>query len=120
MAVPCSPIVCLDWTEERLIDKLFLRLAETKQTITHNGKNITIHKYYSQALRLRKWIPIAKPLPEFVVNMSDLTAKIIADLKILDDSQTVLKLAAGRIFENIDSRQYHLSIARKLKVRLYK
>ena len=120
MAAPCSPIICLDWTEEHLIDEIFLQLAGTKHAITHNGKYITIHKYYSQALALRKWIPIAKPIPEFVVNMSDLTSKIIADLKTLDDSQTVLKLALGRIFDNIDSRQYHLSIARKLKVRLDK
>jgi hypothetical protein len=120
MATPCSPIICLDWTEERLIDETFLQLAETKHAITYSGKSITIHKYYSQALALRKWIPIAKPVPEFVINMSDLTAKIIADLKTLDDSQSVLKLAVGRIFENIDSRQYHLSIARKLKVRLDK
>ena len=120
MAAPCSPIICLNWTEERMIDKIFLQLAETKHAITYSGKSITIHKYYSQALALRKWIPIAKPVPEFVVNMSDLTAKIIADLRTLDDSQSVLKLAVGRIFENIDSRQYHLSIARKLKVRLDK
>ena len=105
----------MDWTEERLIDEISLQLAGTKQTITHNSKNITINKYQSQALRLRKWIPIAKPVPEFIVNMSDLTPKIIADLKTLDDSQSVLKLAVGKIFENIDSRQYHLGIARKSK-----
>jgi hypothetical protein len=52
--------------------------------------------------------------------MSDLTTRIIAELRSLDDPQDVLKQAVGRIFENIDSRQYHLSIARKLKVRLDK
>jgi hypothetical protein len=95
------------WTEERLIDELFLRLATTAN-----------NKYYNQALTLRKWIPIAKPPPEFIVNMSDLTPRLIAELQAIDDSYTIVKLAVGRIFENIDSDQYHLSIASKLKVRV--
>lgn len=97
------------WTEERLIDELFLRLA-----------TIPDRKYYNQALTLRKWIPISKPAPEFVVNMSDLTPRLIAELQALDDSYTIVKLAVGRIFENIDSEQYHLSIASKLRVRIDK
>ena len=109
-----------EWSTEYLIDELFLRLASTKQTILYDDKCITVYKYYHQALALRKWIPIAKPVPAFIINKSDLTSKIIAELKILDDSQIILKHAAGRIFENIDSCQYHLSIARKLKVRLSK
>jgi hypothetical protein len=108
------------WTEECLIDELFLQLACTKQTMYHNDKNITVHKYYHQALALRKWIPIARPVPAFVVNMSDLSVRLVAELKILDDPQIVLKQAVGRIFENIDACQYHLSIASKLKVRFKK
>jgi hypothetical protein len=107
------------WTEECLIDEIFLQLARTKEIVKHNGKFITICKYYSQAFRLRRWIPIAKPAPEYIVNMSDLIpTRIIAELKALDKdgSQYVLKLAVGRIFENIDPRQYHLSIARNLEV----
>jgi hypothetical protein len=107
-------------TEERLIDELFLQLAFTKQTICHNGKNMIVYKYYRQALALRNWIPIAKPSPAFVVNISDLCARMVAELKTLDDPPIVLKQAVGRIFENIDARQYHLSIASKLKVRLSK
>jgi hypothetical protein len=82
----------------------------------HDDKSITVYKYYQQALSLRKWIPIARPAPEFVVNISDLSARIVAELKILDDSQIVLKQAVGRIFENIDTCQYHLSIAQFLEV----
>jgi hypothetical protein len=106
------------WTEEYLIDELFLQLAGIKEAIKHNGKSITVHKYYHQAYRLKKWIPIAKPTPEFIVNLSDLTTKIISELKELDKegSKYVLKQAVGRIFENIDYRQYHLSIARNLEV----
>jgi hypothetical protein len=105
-----------DWTTECLIDELFLRLASTKQTILYNDKSIAVYKYYHQALALRKWIPIAKPAPEFVVNISELSVRLIAELKILDDPQIILKQAVGRIFENIDARQYHLSIAQFLEV----
>ena len=105
-----------EWTTECLIDELFLQLASTKQTISYTGKSITVHKYYREALELRKWIPIAKPVPEFVVNICDLNARMVAELMILDDLQIILKQAVGRIFENIDARQYHLSIAQFLEV----
>jgi hypothetical protein len=55
-------------------------------------------------------------VPVFVVNVSDLSARIVTKLKILDDPQIVLKQAVGRIFENIDFRQYHLSIGKVLEV----
>jgi hypothetical protein len=104
------------WTEEYLIDELFLQLASTKQTMYHNDKSITVYKYYHQALALQKWIPIADPARAFVVDISDLSARTIAELKVLKDAQMVLKQAVGRIFENIDARQYHLSVARTLEV----
>jgi hypothetical protein len=106
------------WVEQCLIEELFLQLAGTKEIVKHNGKCVNVYKYYSQAFRLLRWIPIAKPTPEFVVNMSDLTTRIIAELKTLekDGSQYVLKQAVRRIFENINFRQYHLSIARNLEV----
>src|SRR5205809_473137 len=47
------------WTEQWLIDEIFLQLAGTKQTIKHNDKSVTIHKYYNQALGLRAWIAVA-------------------------------------------------------------
>jgi hypothetical protein len=104
------------WTEECLSDELFLQLASTKQTIWHNGKSITVYKYYHQALVLRKWIPIARPAPAFAINMSDLSSRVIAELKTIEHPKDVLKQAVGRVFENIDSVQYHLSIARLLEV----
>jgi hypothetical protein len=108
------------WTEECLIDELFLLLAATKKIVKQNDKFITVYKYYTQARQLMEWIRIANPTPEFIVNISDLTPRIISELKALDDPRYVLKSAVGRIFENIDPRRYHLSIARKLKVRLSK
>ena len=43
-------------------------------------------------------------------NLYDLTPRIIAGIKTLNDPKSVLKESVGRIFENIDFRQYHLSI----------
>jgi hypothetical protein len=113
------------WTEEYVIDELFLQLAGTKEIVNHNGKRVSVHKYYNQAFRLRHRIPVVKPVPEFIVNMSDLTVRLVAELKALSyddkeknkgDPNYVLRQAVGRIFENIDSRRYHLSIARNLEV----
>jgi hypothetical protein len=106
------------WTEECLIDEVFLCLAGAKTVVKHNGKSITIRKYYNQALRLRPWIAAAYTTPKFVINLYDLTPKIIAEIKALNDPKYILKEAVGRIFENIDFRQYHLSISNVLEVDL--
>ena len=109
------------WTVEHLVDELFLKIAGTKVIINHNGKSLTIRKYYNQALRLLNWIPIAKPTPEFLVNISDLTPRIVTELKALT-GQTCYNYVVNKqldaLFENIDFRKYHLSIAQKLKVNL--
>jgi hypothetical protein len=109
------------WTESALVDELFLQLATTKSIVSHKGRcGIIVHKYYDQALALRKYIPIAKPAPKFKINLSDLSTRLVAELRCLENPQDVLKQAVGRIFENIDERQYHFSIASKLKVRVEK
>ena len=114
------------WTEAYLIDELFLQLACTKKTsvarnrITRKYMTVTDYKYYNQAKALHRWIPLARPPPEFVVNLSDLSTRMIAELKALQNAQDVLKQAVGRLFENIDERQYHQSIASQLRVRLVK
>jgi hypothetical protein len=100
-----------------LIDVLFLELATTKSLVSHNGRcGITIHKYYNQAIALLKWIPVARPAPKFVVDMYDLSTRVIAELKVLNSPEIVLKQAVGRIFQNIDEPYYHMSIARALEV----
>lgn len=114
-----KPSIVERWSEECLIDELFLQLATTKSIVSHNGRcGIVVYKYYSQALALRKWIPISKPAPKFIINLSDLSTRVVAELKCIENLQDVLKQAVGRLFENIDERQYHQSIARNLKVRL--
>jgi hypothetical protein len=119
LASSAAPIVDPDfWTEQYLIEELFLQLAGTEQTIKHNDKSVTIRKYYNQAIRLRPWIAVADPTPKFVVNLCDLTPKIIAEIKTLNNPKYILKEAVGRIFENIDFRLYHLSISKVLEVDL--
>lgn len=109
------------WSWNYLVEEIFLQIAPIKIVVTHNGKQISIHKYYSQALRLRKFIPIAKPQVDYVINASDLTVRMLAELMALgpEGSQQVLRLVVLNLFENIvGPRHTHRSIARNLKVRL--
>jgi hypothetical protein len=116
-----KPSIVERWTELCLVEQLFLELATTKLIVSHTGNcGIVVKKYYDQALALRNRIPIWRPPPEFVVNLSDLSTRVFAELKVLQNTQDVLKQAVGRIFENIDMQQYHLSITSHLKVRLEK
>jgi len=109
------------WTENCLVEQLFLELATTKLLVSHEGNcGITVHKYYNEAFRIFRYLPVARPTPEFVINLSDLSTRIVAELKVLHDPSDILKQAVGTIFENIDAWRYHLSIASLLKVRLVK
>jgi hypothetical protein len=110
------------WTTEYLVDQLFLCLAGIRENTTNkNDGTIPVKKYYSQARRPMKWIPIARPAPEFIINISDLRPKVRKEIESIIDSPTTLQYvliqAVGRIFENIDFDSYHLSIARNLKVK---
>src|SRR5690349_10248558 len=75
------------WTENALVEELFLQLACTKKTavaqnrISKKYMTVTNYKYYKQAEALRKWIPIAMPPPEFIVNLSDLSTRVFGELK---------------------------------------
>jgi hypothetical protein len=64
------------WTIAYLTDELFIQIAKTKEIINYKDKNITIYKYYHQALRMWKWIPISKPKAKFIIYISDLTPRI--------------------------------------------
>ena len=111
------------WTTECLVDELTLRLAQVKEQIEkHNGEIITLRKYYHQAKRLMGLIPIARPPPIFIIFYLDLTPKLRNEIESIRDSPIVLRYilnqAVGRIFENLDFRYYHLSLARNLRVKL--
>jgi hypothetical protein len=106
------------WTTEHLIDELFLQIAKIKEIINYNDKHITVYKYYHQALRMWKWIPISKPKAKFIVTISDLTPRIYCELKNLDKHTThyVLKESVKRIFETIDFKFYHEHIENNLEM----
>jgi hypothetical protein len=118
------------WSIECTIEELELDLSKVAENIASpNGdsgqgmKTLTVHKYYQQAKDLMKWIPIARPVPEFVIYAKDLSPIVIEELesRIDDDLRTlryIVKQAVGRMFENLDHAYFHLSIARYLRVRI--
>ncbi len=108
------------WTLEYLREKLFDEMASKKVIITYRGKDITIHKYFNQASRVCRWIPIARPSPEFVINISDLSMRTVLELKCLHriDYNYVTRRAVCQIFEYIDPLTYRASLAKNLRVRL--
>jgi len=119
-AIEIPPIL---WTREKLIDELFLHLMRIQEIVTNdNGDKITVRKYPRLAAELGRYIPIAKPTPEYIIDKSDLNDRLrkelLEEITSEEARQYVLKEAVGRIFENLNFERYHLSIARNLKVRL--
>lgn len=107
------------WTLEALIDELVYALGSGTVELTEAGRTFHARKYYAQARKLTPIIPFANPVPDFVVNLSDLpdkTRTFLANIGDLYDQKYVLKQAVGQIFENLDFERYHRSLARKLNV----
>jgi hypothetical protein len=119
------------WSIECTIEELQLDLCRVLEDIivcpkegneSKGTKTLTVHKYYQQANDLAKWIPIARPAPEFIINAKDLSPGVIEELESrLDDIPTltyILKQAVGRIFENLGHAYFRMSIARNLRVKI--
>jgi hypothetical protein len=116
------------WSIECTIEELVLDLSRAVENIASlednslGTKTLTVHKYDQQARDLMRWIPIARPAPEFVINAKDLSFDMIREIESrLDDLPNltyILKQAIGRIFENLGHAYFHLSIARNLRVRI--
>ena len=122
------------WTVSYLVDKLKHHLAtidlskskeNTDLLYIHNDKfnkyfcRISNRHYVNQAFHYLK-IGVLRPVPEFLISMSDLSPKLIKELAELDKKtrDLALKQAVGRIFEDINSQLYHNSISSVLSVRL--
>jgi hypothetical protein len=104
-----------------LIDDIYVSLLCSKECVTDgSGRRIVINRYYLQAWKLQRLISVGRPTPYFVILLSDLSPKLKQALNDLDDETRnfVLIHAIGRIFENINPRLYHLSIARRLRWKL--
>jgi hypothetical protein len=108
-------------TEACLMDRLKQNLATVTVSIkvTDTEKIYDNRKYYNQAHALLK-IGACRPVPHFQVSISDLWPVLLKELSSLDksDRSFVLKQVVGRLFEDINSRLYHDSISRVLKVKL--
>jgi len=76
-------------------------------------------KYYHSAHHMLG-IGAFKPVPPYIINLSDLSPELIKELHSLDnkDRRFVLKQEVGRIFEDINPELYHNSISRVLRVKL--
>ena len=108
------------WCTSYIIDQLKQHLANVRYTLTNDKLvNVEGRKYYDQARRMQN-IGAFKPTPSFIIHLSDLTLKLIKEIRELDNESRgfVLCQAVGRIFEDLNSELYHNSISKVLKVRL--
>src|SRR5262249_17814933 len=72
------------WSTQRLIDELFLELDNVKEIDEKSG--LTKRKYEEQAKWLMYRIPVYRPAPAFIMNLSDIKKKRIKEeLADLDD-----------------------------------
>jgi len=105
------------WSEAYLIDRLKQHLATVKGQAPANTKVYDERKYYNLCFN-SLLIGAHRPVKPFPVSVSDLSAKLLKELVLLEKNRRryVLKQAVGRIFEDIDSQLYHDSISRVLEV----
>jgi hypothetical protein len=103
------------WSTERLVDETFLDLYNVK--IRDEKDGLIKRKYKEHAKWLMHRIPLYRPAPAFVINLSDLSTQIKEELAHLDDKTLdyVLREGISRIFEGINQRYYRLSSRRFLK-----
>jgi hypothetical protein len=109
------------WTSNYLIDRLKQHLATFEIPVApNNDENIFDKRKYYQQAHKSLFFGALKPVPPFVIYLSDLTHTIIKELYDLDreSRRYVLKQAVGRIFEDINSVLYHHSISKVLEVKL--
>jgi hypothetical protein len=113
---PAIPIENI-WTIERLIDELYLHLWVVEEI---HGDSIHPRKYQAQAQSLLYKIPIYRPVPAFIVNLSDLPEHLIKKLEDCNKRgrDYIIKSAVGRIFETVNLEYFALSVARSLVVKL--
>ena len=107
-----------DWTTEYIVDRLFFEMTESTddaqgwEDYQHKGQR---KKYYARALDAIK-MAAGIPSPIFVINTSDLTARLQNELSELKDDSLdyVVTEAIGRVCENVNSKLYHLTLKKCL------
>jgi hypothetical protein len=118
----------LTGTTPYIIDILKEHLAKVRgecNAVTTEGRKQNARalfgdrKYYNQAFELLNE-GACNPVPEYLINLSDLTPELKKELSDLDTKSLdfVLKQTVGWIFEDINSWIYHTSVSKVLKVRI--
>jgi hypothetical protein len=108
------------WLLSYTIDQLFNEMSETVEIVIVGGKRNHTYKYHDRALKIFELFGITKSNLDFVINFSDLSPRLIAELKVLDkkSADNAIKLAVDKIFESIDSERYrNFDVSKRLKVR---
>src|SRR5437867_4152738 len=98
------------WTTARLKAELFLNLAKITCEIEVPDENATskvifYKKYYRQALQKMYKIPLWKPVPPFIINITDLSKMVNKNLEDYYKTGSkntfgyIVTQAVGRMFE---------------------
>lgn len=108
------------WTTDRLKDEFFLCLVKAHDK-----------KYYKQAEALMFRIPLTEQYPKsekeavaFVINFSDLSSRVQKEFleycKLFTKANAILLLKGVviRLFENLDYNYAHMSVIKKLRVKV--
>jgi hypothetical protein len=74
----------VQWTIEKLVDMVFLNLAEVSIIIEYNGEILQIPKYSERIVDLAPKLSVYKPTPELTIYLSDLNPLILKKLYELD------------------------------------
>jgi hypothetical protein len=84
----------------------------------HKNKVIDARKYYNQSYHYLK-IGSLNPAPEFLISLSDLSARLVVELAEFDKvaRNYILKQAVALIFQEINSELYHNSVSSVLRVK---
>ena len=78
---------------------------------------LTIRKYEEHARWLMYRIPLHRPIPSLIINLSNLSTRIKQELVDLNNEALdyVLREAIDKIFESINERYFRLNVRRLLQ-----
>jgi hypothetical protein len=111
-----------EWTTDRLKDEFFLCLAKAPD-----------NKYYEEAKILMYKIPLTPQYPQseleaipFFISFADLSSRVQSEFKqfcVINNKKRVglfLKEVVIGLFENLDYEYAHMSVLRKLRIKVVK
>lgn len=113
-----------EWTQNKFIDELVHELGTTGTQLDNDGKITTARPYIDQVRELMYRIPLWQPAPPFIIHYSWLSEgmkKQYNDFKKFStkhEFEQVLLDSVGRLFENENSKYYHNSIKKLLRVKV--